>query len=445
MEEYLLILTFLVSLATSVSSLDDLFIDLIAIGIVRSRLPSLSAGAEVPTTGIFVANWHEEDILEKMVEGNLGRIPIPNVRIYLGIYPNDTATRAVAEALAVKHPERVRVIVNSLSGPTSKGQMLNEMFRQVFADSENAPEFVVLHDSEDVIDPRSFELYALYANDYDFIQVPVFSFESRQRSLVAATYMDEFAERHTRELVVRDAVGAMIPSAGVGTCLTKRLISHFVKMRGQVLMTGCVTEDYIIGVEAKRAGFRAAFAAISETAKTGRDFVATREFFPKDFSASIRQKTRWVYGINFEALQKLGWKGDGWDRYFFLRDRKGMITSFLPLVSLILLAFIVAGITHLEEMPQDIEPLFGASMTINLAALVLRFIFRSAALKQVYGSFDALGVALRWPVAVVVNAIATFRAWRIFLVESGFATRPIAWAKTEHELPDQFPGAPRPA
>jgi bacteriophage N4 adsorption protein B len=118
-EEYLLILTFLVSLATSVSSLDDLFIDLIAIGIVGSRLPSLSAGAEVPTTGIFVANWHEEDILEKMVEGNLGRIPIPNVRIYLGIYPNDTGTRAVAEALAAKHPERVCVIVNSLSGPTS--------------------------------------------------------------------------------------------------------------------------------------------------------------------------------------------------------------------------------------------------------------------------------------------------------------------------------------
>ena len=39
---------------------------------------------------------------------------------------------------------------------------------------------------------------------------------------------------------MRNALGAMIPSAGVGTCLTRRLIEHFLRIRGTVLMTGCV-------------------------------------------------------------------------------------------------------------------------------------------------------------------------------------------------------------
>ena len=324
----------------NLSSFDDALIDLLALGIARSALARRRApSSEIPIVGVFVANWHEEDVLARMVEGNLARIAVPTVRLYLGVYPNDTGTRDAAMALAKKYPERVRVIVNTLPGPTSKGQLLNEMFRQVYSAPE-PPEMAVLHDSEDVIDPRTFEVYATYAADHDFIQVPVFSLNSTDRSMVAATYMDEFAERHTREMIVRNALGAMIPSAGVGTCLTRRLIEHFLRIRGNVLMTGCVTEDYILGIEAKRAGFKAAFAAVSADERQGLDYVATREFFPKSLAASIKQKTRWVYGINFEATRKLGWAGDAWDRYFFARDRKGVVTNFLPPLSLIFLTLL---------------------------------------------------------------------------------------------------------
>ena len=260
------------SVLTTVSSLDDAFIDLLAIGITRYRLPRLNEQpGPIPPTAVFVANWHEEDVLGKMVEGNLARIRIPEVSFVLGVYPNDTGTLRVAKELETKHPDRVRVIVNTLPGPTSKGQMLNEMFSQVFT-RDDGPELVVLHDSEDVIDPRTFQIYAAYAVDHDYIQAPVFSLSRQKGAHVASTYMDEFAERHTREMIVRDALGAMIPSAGVGTCLSRRLVKHFLKARGQVLMSGTVTEDYILGVEAKRAGFKCAFAAVSANA---RRFAAT--------------------------------------------------------------------------------------------------------------------------------------------------------------------------
>ncbi|RYD46948.1 MAG: glycosyl transferase family protein, partial [Verrucomicrobiaceae bacterium] len=317
MNDILLLLMLLTSLLINLSSIDDSLIDLVAFGIVRAGLPGISGDIEVPRIAVFVANWQEEEVLGKMVEGNLARIPYPSVSLYLGVYPNDEGTVRVAHELAAQYPDRVSVIVNTMDGPTSKGQLLNEMFAQVFS-KDDCPDIAVLHDSEDVIDPRTFPIYASYQRaGYDFIQVPVFSLNRGKGLYVASTYMDEFAERHTREMIVRNAVGATIPSAGVGTGMTKTLLKHFLKTRGQVLMSGTVTEDYILGVEAKRAGFKSAFAAVSSNAESGLNFAATREFFPKTLAASIKQKTRWVYGINFEATYKLGWEGDLWDKYFF--------------------------------------------------------------------------------------------------------------------------------
>jgi bacteriophage N4 adsorption protein B len=443
LSELLIILLFIVSILITVSSLDDAFIDLLAVGIVRLRLPGLVDRAHaIPKTAVFVANWHEEHVLGKMVEGNLARIQAPEVSFFLGVYPNDTATVRVAKELEAKHPDRVRVIINTLPGPTSKGQMLNEMFSQVF-DSDDCPDMAVLHDSEDVIDPRTFQIYAAYAREYDYVQVPVFSLNRGKGAHVASTYMDEFAERHTREMIVRDAVGACIPSAGVGTCMTKKLLKHFLRTRGQVLMSGTVTEDYILGVEVKREGFKCAFAAVSANADEGLDFVATREFFPKTLAASIKQKARWVYGINFEAMCRLGWKGGPWDFYFFVRDRKGLFTNFLPPLSLLLLGLFVLGYLDLSEMPPSLEPVFVLSMWANLIALIVRYIVRVTACRKVYGMFDWFGVAVRWPVALYINMVAVFRAWKAYLGESEFATKPIVWSKTVHELPDDFAGAVR--
>ena len=444
MSELLAIALFAVSILITVSSLDDAFIDLLAAGIARYRLPILAERPHdaLPKIAVFVANWHEEDVLGKMVEGNLARIQIPEVSFFLGVYPNDSGTLRVAKELEAKHPDRVRVIVNTLLGPTSKGQMLNETFSQVFS-RDDCPDMAVLHDSEDVIDPRTFEVYAAYAQEHDYIQVPVFSLSRGKGAHVASTYMDEFAERHTREMIVRDALGATIPSAGVGTCMTKKLLKHFLRTRGQVLMSGTVTEDYILGVEAKREGFKCAFAALSANADEGLDFVATREFFPKTLATSIKQKSRWVFGTNFEAMCKLGWKGDPWDFYFFVRDRKGLIANFLPLLSFVLFGLLILGYIDLTDLPPSLEPIFALSMWINLIALVLRYVVRVTACRKVYGRFDWVGIAVRWPLALYINMVAVLRAWKTYLGESEFATKPVVWSKTVHELPDDFAAATR--
>lgn len=428
-----------------VASLDDLIIDVLSAFRLRGKqLPALPAKRDeqsllaAPSVAVFVANWHEADVLGAMVDRNLRNFTYPRVKFVLGVYPNDTETKSVALQLAQKHPEHVQVVVNRRSGPTSKGQMLNEMFAQVFAKREAAPDLVVMHDSEDVIAPRSFEVYAREAQNHAMIQIPIFSLDSRHRSLIGATYMEEFAERHTLELRLRELLGAFVPSAGVGTCLRKDLICHFINSRGYVLQPGSVTEDYILGAEAHRAGFSTRFAAYRNGEDAKGSLIATLEYFPKDFWASVRQRTRWTYGIGFEGAKRLGWFGSAWNRFFLYRDRKGVVANILPLVSLALLLVCLLAGPDPSGLSDWQRRLLLVVLGINSASIAIRILQKAAALRRVYGFFDLLGLVARWPIAMLINAIAVARAWRSFIVESALASKPVVWAKTKHELPENF-------
>ena len=425
-------------------SLDDIAIDVLKWwhgGSAKAKsLPegALDALSEAPSIAVFVANWREADVLGPMVQRNLANFTYERVTFVLGVYPNDTETCAVAMGLAERYPGKVEVVVNRSPGPTSKGQMLNEMFDRVFAPNRVSPDLVVMHDSEDIICPRSFEVYALESRSHAMIQIPIFSLDSRDRSLVAATYMEEFAERHTGEMLLRERLGSFVPSAGVGTCLRKDLIQHFIAKRGHVLQPGSVTEDYVLGAEAYQAGFSTAFAAYRDLQQPSTPLIATLEYFPKDFWASLRQRTRWTYGIGFEGFKRLGWFGSGWNRFFLYRDRKGAVANFLPLVSLILLAACLLVSPDFSTFPTWQRNLLIAILAFNSLVIALRVYQKSAALKNVYGGYDVLGLLARWPIALLINAMAASRAWRSFIVESGLASRPIAWAKTQHELPASF-------
>ena len=437
MENFIFYSSVIVMALVFISSFDDIIIDLISLSIKTFNLQSIEPStANMPDIGIFVANWQEENVLRQMVKGNLKRIPYDAVKMYIGVYPNDEGTKQIALELEKEHPDRVRVVVNSLDGPTSKGQLLNEMFKQVFS-GDNPPEMVVMHDSEDVIDARTFDIYTHLYEEYDFIQTPVFSLDSRHRSHTAATYMDEFAEKHTRELVVRNALGAMVPSAGVGTCLTKKLIKHFIDKRGTVLDTGSVTEDYVLGAEAFRAGFKSYYASVTDP-NSNKPIIGTYEYFPKDIWASIKQKTRWTYGINFEGTHIIGWKGKPWDVYFYARDRKGMICNFLPMLSLILMIVYAIGGYHPFAVAPGTFLAMWVLLHLNFIFMSIRYIVRVQSFKEIYGFYDPIGVAIRWPISIFINMTAAYRAWSIYLFQSRFATRPITWSKTAHEVPDNF-------
>lgn len=389
---------------------------------------------------VLVANWHEDEILEAMISGNLSRIDYQNYQIFLGVYPNDEPTLRVARGIEQKFPSRVRVIVNAIQGPTSKGQMLNQMFRSILkADLRQPHELFVLQDSEDLIHPLALKLMNWVSRRSDFIQTPVFSLPNPLLQLVAGTYVDEFAEIHTRDLLARAALGAPIPSAGVGTCLSRSLVlSLRKKQRGDVLDGGSLTEDYQLGHMAARLGFKTTFVCRYVDGVAGRDFVATREYFPDSFRSSVRQKTRWTLGITLQGRDTLGWGLNWLERYFLWRDRRSLWNAVLILASLSLMTYLSASRWLLGDwLPIAHSAWFQMGLVFNLGYMCWRLGTRMKAVAGVYGIRQALMVPVRWPVANLVNTWTAFCAAKAYrdTVKSG--RRP-GWVKTQHRLPTGF-------
>lgn len=427
--------------------LDDLFIE--AVALFRGLRPELLTPEQLrqmqaipeKRIAVLIANWKEFEILEQMVTGNSARIRYEKYFFFLGVYPNDTETWAAARRVEEKFPH-VFVVVNSLPGPSSKGQMLNEMVRQILSSEPITRvyyELFVLQDSEDLIHPLAFTLMNAASEKSDFVQIPVFSLQNPRRNLVAGTYIDEFAESHTKDLLVRHHLGAPVPSAGVGTALTRRLVLALTQIQGgDLLDPNSLTEDYQLGHTAARLGFSTSFHCRYTQRDGQRDFVATREFFPDGFWQSLRQKTRWTVGIAYQGRDALGWAGSWSEKYFFWRDRRSPWNAALLIASVALLIGFSGSFAYSGELPSIArESWFIWICSLNFAQTCLRVASRMVAVSRVYGWPESLMVPVRWPVANLVNTWTAFRATNVYRNAKQNGKRP-QWVKTEHRMPEGF-------
>jgi len=442
-------LTYVVVIATALFVLDDLFIDAVA---TLKRLKPREISAQVlkrmrrapqKHIAIMIANWKEADVIGPMVRGNVRGVDYQNYTFFLGVYPNDTATWEAASRLEKLFPEKVVVVVNSQPGPTSKGQMLNEIARQVLALEETTrkrSDLFLMQDSEDVLHPQALTLLNYYSPEADFIQIPVFSFDVPKTSLVGGVYIDEFSESHTKDLLVRQCLGAAIPSAGVGTCLSRELVVEMrLRQEGCFLKEDTLTEDYHLGLMAKPMGFHSQFICAQLIHEDGRrEFVATREYFPAKFMASVRQKSRWTLGIAYQGFANIQWSGSLADRYFLMRDRKGPLCSILTVLSLAVLLGLVSFRIIQEQIPGGLQNhLFAGLLIFNTTAMVLRVVQRMRSVHRVNGMSQMWMVPVRWLVANMVNTMACYRAHTTYRESQRTGARP-AWVKTEHQMPAHF-------
>ena len=419
-----------------VAGLDDLFIDLNALlrrlGPQKVNAGGLKEWTEIKPRkiAIIVPAWDESSVIGRMLVGNLARIQYPadSYGFYVGVYPNDQASIDAVQRVAESNPN-VMAVVSPVPGPTSKGQILNHVTRCLMDGISGCAsdwDAILLHDAEDLIHPVSLWLLNERLQHNHYVQIPVFSLPLAWHQLVAGTYIDEFAESHTKDVLVRSRLGAPLPSAGVGTALRRDLVEMLLN-QGELLNEKSLTEDYELGVRVGLAGFKQDFAARYLVDDVGtRDYIATREFFPKGFFRSIRQKTRWTMGITIQGWRNLRWPGNFRDRYFFFRDRKGLVTNPATVIGYVA----APAAWHIDPMNR---PLL---ITVSLFA-VNRILQRFFCVLRVYGAATAFMCVLRWPVACIINAAATFRAIKQH-TESSRSGRAVRWVKTEHDLPEGF-------
>lgn len=415
------------------SGLDDLFIGFVSL--FSRRNFSWPTPVELHHTperriAIFVPLWHEHRVIGQMLDCNLASIRYSNYDIFVGVYPNDTLTkRAVAET-AARDP-RVHMAVLPHPGPTSKGDCLNWIHRRMCDfETENWVRFdiIVTHDAEDLIHPESLGLINWFSRDYQMIQIPVLALPTGLSELTHGLYCDEFAEFQSKDIPVRQRLGGFLAGNGVGTGFDRDALDRLAATRhGRIFDPECLTEDYENGFVLHSLGARQIFVPLRFT---GNAPVATREYFPRNFRAAVRQRSRWVAGISLQGWERHGWRVPARQRYWFWRDRKGLLGNLLSPAANILFIYGLATGRLPGAFPRWAEWLCALAAVTALFQIWVR----SVTSARVYGYRFASLVPIRMLWGNVVNFVATASACSQF-VSSYFRKQRLAWSKTDHDYP----------
>ncbi|BDU68789.1 bacteriophage N4 adsorption protein B [Geothrix oryzae] len=457
-----------VNLLILVSSLDDVFIDAyfwIRVLYRKSTVARRHApfgleqlqDREEAHFAIMVPAWKEFDVIASMIENTNANMKYCNYLIFVGTYVNDSETQTEVDRMARRYRNVRRVDVPH-PGPTCKADCLNFLIQAVFRHEEQTGRpfsGVVIHDSEDVIHPLELKVFNHFIDRMDLIQLPVLSLEREWYQLVAGTYQDDFAECHSKDMVVRESLTGLVPCAGTGMCYSRRALAALMAETGDSpFNTATLTEDYDFSFRLKKFGLKQSFVKIpfhytayekgwwGERKVERYDLLGVREFFPSTFRTAYRQRTRWILGIALQGWEAMGWKGDLKTKYFMFRDRKGVFTSLVTILAYALLACI-GTLTFLGRMGLHVPPLppgfaqgswLTRLMQVNAVFMVNRVLQRFIFVNRLYGVTHGLLAIPRVLVSNVINFMAATRAWKQYLRHriTGVA---LAWDKTAHAYP----------
>jgi adsorption protein B len=212
------------------------------------------AAAPRQRIAIMVAAWQEADVIESMLEHNRRTLDYDPALydIFCGTYQNDPDTRSASRTWPHAHRNIHKVVVPH-DGPTSKADCLNWIYQGIVLEEKRRGkrfDILLMHDAEDIIHPLSLRLYSLLMPRHEFVQTPVFSLPLKYRALVSSTYIDEFAEHHTKDMLVREAIGGLVPSAGVGSAFARDAFEEIAAANDQQpFNVGSLTEDYEVGLK----------------------------------------------------------------------------------------------------------------------------------------------------------------------------------------------------
>ena len=429
-------------------AINDVLVDLIYFGRGLWRLgvytrygrafaSQLPPSADPGFIAILVPAWDESAVIAAMLKSTVRRLDYDNYRIFVGHYRNDPATAA---AIASVRDERIENVEVEADGPTTKADCLNHLYDALIAYEtamDRPAKAVVLHDAEDVVHPLELKVFDRLIDGAAVVQLPVLPIPDPNSRWIAGHYCDEFAEAHVKELVVREAVGAAIPLAGVGCAIARKPLASLATMQdGRPFATGSMTEDYELGLRMGQLGLKTMFVRLP--VRPGEPgLVASRGHFPSSVGAAVRQKARWLGGIALAGWDRLGWSGGLGERWMRMRDRRG------PIAALLLLAAYGAALMWSQiwlaealgaPIRARLDPTLITLLTINGWLLAWRVLMRAGCTASAYGWLEGL---LSVPRLVVGNVIAMLAAGRAVMLHIGGGAR--QWDKTRNTFPRELP------
>ena len=431
-----------------VGALDEFLIDIVwawlrLTGRARTRTISRERLAHRSLAGhaaILIPAWREAKVIGHTIAHALQAWAQADMTIYVGVYRNDPESLSAAASGANGDP-RVRLVVHGEDGPTTKADCLNRLYLAMEQDERRLGRpvrLVLLQDAEDMVDPAALGLVDEAIDRAEFVQLPVLPIPQPKSRWIGSHYCEEFAEAHGKAMVVRDALGASLPAAGVGCAFERNILRQMARERHQEapFAVESLTEDYELGMRIRAAGGRSRFVRVR-----GEDgaLVATRAMFPALINQAVRQKARWVHGIAFQGWDRLGWGGGIGEYWMRLRDRRGPLSAIVLFCGYMVILLTGLGMV-LEMVLGQVgverawlrDPLLMALIWANLASFAWRATMRFAFTAREYGVLEGLRAVLRIPVANVVAIMAGRRA--LFAYMRTLAGEQARWDKTEHDV-----------
>ena len=431
---------FVVALLVAINGLDDLAIDALWLAMPAARrrpqeLPALPAPAA--HFAILIPAWDEAAVIGAMLRRTLAVLDWPDVTLFVGLYPNDPQGQAAVAAVA---DPRLRAIVGSTPGPTTKADCLNSLWQALLAEeAAQGRQFdaIVLHDAEDVVHGAELAVFAAHLGRYAMVQLPVLPLPDAQSPLISGHYIDEFAQSHGKDLLVRQWLGAAVPAAGVGVAFDRSMLGQIAATRGGTPFdASSLTEDYELGLAVASLGGQGVLLWILADGRP----VATAEHFPADFESAVRQKSRWLSGISLAGWDRLGWRGGLADRWMLLRDRKAPLMALLTLLAYGLALLLGLDLALRQALPAAarLPPVAGgatlALLWLNWVLLCWRLLVRALFTWRVRGATEALLATPRALVGNFINAMAALRAISRYTQALRSGHR-LVWDKTAHRFP----------
>ena len=406
---------------------------------------------------IMVPAWNETGVIGNMAELAATTLDYENYHIFVGTYPNDPDTQRDVDEVCARFPN-VHKVVCARPGPTSKADCLNNVLDAI-TQFERSANFAfagfILHDAEDVISPMELRLFNYLVERKDLIQIPVYPFEREWTHFTSMTYIDEFSELHGKDVPVREALAGQVPSAGVGTCFSRRAVTALLADGdGIAFDVQSLTEDYDIGFRLKEKGMTEIFVRFPvvdeakereqrkflQHARTS-NMICVREYFPDTFSTAVRQKSRWIIGIVFQGFKTHKWTSSLTLNYFLWRDRKGAISNFVSFLAMLVMLQLLLLLAYESLWPNawHFLSIFSGSawlmtlLWLNFGLMVNRIVQRVIFVTGYYGLTQGLLSVLRLFWGNLINFMANWRALKQVLQHGD--PRRVAWDKTTHDFP----------
>lgn len=197
-----------------------------------------------------------------------------------------------------------------------------------------------------------------------------------------------------------------------------------------------LTEDYELGFRFYQLGFKTGFFNVKLDRDDEASRIATAEFFPNTFWASVKQRSRWVAGIVFQNWKAHKWSGNLSTKYFLFRDRKSIFSFFSAFLSNIVIGYFIFAIISSLLGWQHVNSLVGQSsvlwylMIANLVFMVSRLSHRFVFTYNWYGFKYAFFSIFRLPLDTVINFFAIARSLNVYKNVKSKAK--VVWDSTSH-------------